>query len=135
MDPRVIEILSKASATQKSYVETRLLQDNPSKAAQAMGIHRSTPHKWDNFDELEEAVDLLRMDRLEATRMALESELLAAVEALSYEIRKHGTGAVAAARAILDRAGFPAQSAVDVTSGGEPIKATIYIPDNGRDGD
>jgi len=133
VNPRVAEIFKSATETRQRYIQARLVCDTLPEACNAVHIHRSTPHKWPNLDELEEAVTLLRLDKLEATRMALENELLEAVKALRRALKGKGTAAVSAARAILDRAGFPAQSAVDVTSGGEPIRATIYIPDNGRD--
>ena len=133
MDQQIIDILSNASDVQQQYVKARLTHDSVAKAALSLNLHRSTPHKWDNLDDLERAVALLQLDLMEATRIALENELLEAVAALARGIRGKGATSVAAAKAILDRAGFPAQTAVDVTSGGEPIRATIYIPDNGRD--
>ena len=127
MDPRVIDILMEATDSQKTYVEARLIHDNMSRAAKAMGIHPSTPAKWRNLAELEEAVSLLRMDRLEATRMALESELLAAVKALSRGVRGKGAVSIAAARAILDRAGFAPQNRLDVTSKGQSLTPISFV--------
>jgi hypothetical protein len=135
VDPRVAEIFKDANEIQQRYIHARLIHETNLLACRSLGIHRSTPFKWSNQDELEEAITLLRLDKLEATRMALENELLEAVAALHRAIRDNGTHSVQAARAILDRAGFPAQSSVDVTSGGEPIRATIYIPDNNRESD
>jgi hypothetical protein len=134
VDPRVIEIFKNANDIQQSYVHARLLYDNNAQAAASLGIHRSTPTKWANIVELEEAISLLKLDKVNATQMAIQDSLLSAVWALRRAIEGKGsTASVAAARAILDRGGFPAMSAVDVTSGGEQVKATIYIPDNGRD--
>lgn len=129
----MIEIFRNATDIQQAYVQARLLYDNNAQAAASLGIHRSTPTKWANIVELEEAITLLRLDKLSATQMALEELLLEAVAALRRAVKGKGAASVAAARAVLDRAGFPAMSAVDVTSGGEQVKATIYIPDNGRD--
>ena len=132
MDPRAQEILDRASDIQYQYVIKRLTEPTLAHAARAIGLHRTTPTKWDNINELEEAVKLLRPDVLESAKQALEDLTLEAVKALG-EALGDKSHRVRAAQAILDRVGLPAQSAVDVTSGGEPIKATIYIPDNGRD--
>ena len=58
------------------------MHSDSAKAARALGIHRSTPRKWDNLDELEEAVDLLYADVIEATKMTLEDLGLDAARAL-----------------------------------------------------
>ena len=134
MDPRVQEILDQATDLQRRYVKTRLLEPSPAAAARKLKIHRSTPHHWDNFDDLELAVELMYADVIETTKTALEDLSLKAVKALGG-VLDHGNDAamVSAAKAIWDRIGLPAMSAVDVTSGGEPVKAVVYIPDNGRD--
>jgi len=49
MDPRVQEILADATDIQRRYVTQRLTSRDPAKAARALGISRSTPHKWSNF--------------------------------------------------------------------------------------
>jgi len=131
--PRVEEILARANDIQRKYVQARFLHPNTAAAARAIGIHRSTPSKWDNLEELEEAVTLADISTIAAAKERLEEMIPAALDALERAARSKGGTSVAAARAILDRAGLPAQSNVDVTSGGEPIRATIYIPDNGRD--
>ena len=133
MHPRVEEILARANDIQRKYVQARFLHPNTAAAARAIGIHRSTPSKWDNLEELEEAVVLADISTIAAAKERLEEMIPAALDALERAARSKGGTSVAAARAILDRAGLPAQSNVDVTSGGEPIRATIYIPDNGRD--
>lgn len=135
MDPRVAEILETATDIQRRYVKARLVHPDVAKAARSLGIARSTPHKWPNLVELEEAVTLLYNDVIEAAKMALEDLALEAVRALKTALGDGGTASVQAARAILDRIGLPAQSNVDVTSGGETIRAVVYIPDNGRDRD
>jgi hypothetical protein len=119
---------------QYNYVIARMTHPDPAKAARAIGLASRSPHNWDNLDELEEAVRLLRPDVVEAAKLAIVELALDAVAALGAALGDKAHR-VRAAQAILDRAGLPAQSAVDVTSGGEPIKATIYIPDNGRDRD
>lgn len=135
MDPKVVDILAEASESQRAYVYARLIHNSVPSAARAAGIHRTTPHKWDNLPELEEAVTILKADMIEATKAALTGISLDAVKAVADILRRgHGESAVvAAARAVWDRIGLPAMSAVDVTSGGEPLRATVYIPDNGRD--
>ena len=133
MHPRVEEILARANDIQRKYVQARFLHPNTAAAARAIGIHRSTPSKWDNLEELEEAVTLADISTIAAAKERLEEMIPAALDALERAAKSKGGTSVAAARAILDRAGLPAQSNVDVTSGGEPIRATIYIPDNGRD--
>jgi len=131
--PRVEEILARANDIQRKYVQARFLHPNTAAAARAIGIHRSTPSKWPNLEELEEAVVLADISTIAAAKERLEEMIPAALDALERAAKSKGGTSVAAARAILDRAGLPAQSNVDVTSGGEPIRATIYIPDNGRD--
>lgn len=133
MDARVQEILKSATDIQRRYVVQRLAPDciDAAKAARALKLNVSTPHKWPNLEELEEAVTLLQLEKVEAAAMVMQELALDAVEALKKALK--GKSAVSAAKAILDRIGLPAQSAVDVTSGGEPIKAVVYIPDNGRD--
>ena len=133
MDPRVEEILANASDVQRAYVRARFLHPNPAAAARAIGLHRTTPSKWSNLAELEKAVTLMDISIIAAAKEKLEEMIPTALDALERAAKGRGNTSVTAARAILDRAGLPAQSAVDVTSGGEPIKATIYIPDNGRD--
>lgn len=134
MDPRAQEIWDSATDIQKHYIKARLIHSDLSKATRALKLHRSTPYKWGNLDELEEAVDLLLADTVDATALALEGISLKAVEKIS-KVLDHGSDSavVNAAKAIWDRIGLPAMSHVDMTSGGKPIKATIYIPDNGRD--
>jgi hypothetical protein len=133
MDPRAQEILERATDIQRRYVVQRLDPQctDIAKAARALKIHTSTPHHWDNLEELEEAVVLLQMDIVDAARLSLQELALDAVGALKRAL--NGRSAVSAAKTILDRIGLPAQTNVDVTSNGETIKATIYIPDNGRD--
>ena len=132
MDPRAQEILGRATDVQYKYVIARMTHPTRSAAARSIGLNRSSPSHWDNLDELEEAVKLLRPDVIEAAKLALVELALDAVGALGDALGDKAYR-VRAAQAILNRVGLPAQSAVDVTSGGEPIKATIYIPDNGRD--
>ena len=133
MNERVQEILKSATDIQRRFVVQRLAPDciDAAKAARALKLNVSTPHKWDNLEELEEAVTLLQLEKVEAAAMVMQELALDAVDALRRALK--GKSAVSAAKAILDRIGLPAQSAVDITSGGEPIKATIYIPENGRD--
>jgi len=133
MNERVQEILKSATDIQRRFVVQRLAPDciDAAKAARALKLNVSTPHKWDNLDDLEEAVTLLQLEKVEAAAMVMQELALDAVDALRRALK--GKSAVSAAKAILDRIGLPAQSAVDITSGGEPIKATIYIPENGRD--
>ena len=133
MNPRVEEILARATDVQRKYVQARFLHPNSAAAARAIGLHRSTPSKWDNLAELEEAVTLADISTIAAAKERLEEMIPAALDALERAAKGRGGTSVAAARAILDRAGLPAMSQVDVTSGGESIQATIYIPDNGRD--
>lgn len=135
MNQRVQEILSQATDAQRRYVRARLVHPDPAKAARSLGWHRTTPHKWANFDELEEAVTLMDAEIIDAAKEKLASLIPVALDALERAARGKGPQSVTAARAILNRAGLPAQSNLDVTSGGEPIKAVIYIPDNGRDRD
>jgi len=134
LDPRVIDILAAASDSQRRYVQARLIYSDVAKAARAIGLNRTTPHKWDNLPELEEAVVLLYNDVIEATKMALESLSFKAVASIAKVLEnRDDNAAVAAARAVWDRIGLPGLSAMDVTSGGEPLKAVVYIPDNGRE--
>jgi len=133
VDQRVQEILDNATDIQRRYVRARLVQDNLAKAARAIGIHRTTPHHWQNLDDLEEAVALLYDDVIEATKMALEDLSLEAVATIGKVLKqRNDSSAVAAARAVWDRIGLPAMSNVDVTSKGQAIKAVVYIPDNER---
>ena len=130
VDTRVKEILATATDTQRRYVRARLMNDSIPKAAHAIGLTRTAPHQWPNLDDLEEAVGILYNDIIEAAKLALEGLALEAVQALREALK--GRSKVSAAKAILDRIGLPAMSQLDVTSGGEPLKATVYIPDNGR---
>jgi hypothetical protein len=131
VDPRAQEILDNATNIQQDYVVARLTHPNSSAAARALGLNRSSPHNWDNLEELEEAVAILRRDAVEAAQLVLAELMIKAVAALG-EALKDKSHRVAAARAILDRGGLPAQANVDVTSGGEPIKVqfTWHDPDS-----
>jgi len=133
MNERVQEILKNATDVQRRFVVQRLAPGciDAAKAARALKLNVSTPHKWPNLEELEEAVTLLQLEKVEAAAMVMQELALDAVDALKRALK--GKSSVSAAKAILDRIGLPAQSAVDITSGGQPIQATIYIPDNGRD--
>ena len=133
MNERVQEILKNATDVQRRFVVQRLAPGciDAAKAARALKLNVSTPHKWPNLEELEEAVTLLQLEKVEAAAMVMQELALDAVDALKRALR--GKSSVSAAKAILDRIGLPAQSAVDITSGGQPIQATIYIPGNGRD--
>lgn len=132
MNPRAQEILESANDIQRRYVIKRLTSASCAHAARALGIHRSTPHHWHNYAELEECVSLLLLDAVQAAKLALEGMALDAAKALERAAKGKGGTSVRAATAILDRIGLPAMSQVDVTSKGESIKATVYIPDNGR---
>ena len=132
MDPRTQLIWDSASGTQQDYIIARLTERDQASAARRIGIHKSTVTKWPNLAEIEEVVTVLRRAAVEAGQLALEALVTEAVQALG-EALKDKRQRVQAAKTILDRAGLPAMSNVDVTSGGEPIRATVYIPDNGRD--
>jgi len=133
MDSRVQDILDRATETQQRYIKARLVHPSPAQAAKALGLHRTTPHKWDNLDELEEAVALMLADTLEAAKAKLESLVPVALDALERAAKGRGQTSVTAARAILDRAGLPAQSQVDVTTGGEPVKVQFTWYDASTD--
>jgi len=133
MNPRVTEILERATPQQRLFVFKRLTNTSIPKAAHAMGINRTTPHHWDNLDELEEAVDLLSFDLLPAAHAALESLAMDAVQALARGLVRKDAASIRAAEAVLDRIGLPAMRNIDLTSLGEQIQAVVYIPDNGRD--
>jgi hypothetical protein len=123
MDQRVQEILDNATTIQKRYVIARLTHPNVSRAANAIGLHRASPYNWDNLEELEEAAALMMTDVVEATKAALAARSLNAVVNIERVLKsKNYPAVVSAAKAIWDRIGLPAQSAVDVTSGGEPLK-------------
>jgi hypothetical protein len=132
LDPKAKEILDRATDLQYKYVIARMTHPDAAKAARAIGLASRSPFNWDNLDELEEAVKLLRPDVIEVAKLALIELALDAVGALGGALGDKAHR-VRAAQAILDRVGLPAASSVDVTSGGEQIKATIYIPENGRD--
>ena len=127
MHPRVEEILARANDIQRKYVQARFLHPNTAAAARAIGIHRSTPSKWDNLEELEEAVTLADISTIAAAKERLEEMIPAALDALERAAKSKGGTSVAAARAILDRAGLPAQSSVDVTSGGERLQPISFV--------
>lgn len=120
MNSRAKGILDQATTVQRRYVLELLLEGSPSAACKKIGIHRTTPYKWDNLPELDEAVDLILMDNIEAAQMALEGLIMEAIRALRGGLR-HRSTAIGAANSILDRAGVVRQSAVDVTSGGESL--------------
>lgn len=122
MDPRVEKILAEATDIQRRYVHARLAYDNPAAAARFLGLHRTTPHKWENLPDLEEAVSILLLDAIEAARLGLQELAIEATRTLARALKGSGAPSVAAARAVFDRIGLPAQSQVDVTSGGEPLK-------------
>ena len=103
MDPRVTEILEKATDSQRRYVRARLINDSIPKAARAIGLTRTAPHQWPNLDELEEAVGILYRDVIEAAKLALEDLALEAVQALGRAVRGKGGNSITAAKAILDR--------------------------------
>jgi len=107
MDPRVAEILDRATDVQQDYVGARLTQPSTAAAARAIGLNRSTPAHWDNLEELEEAVQILRKDAIEGARLALVGLALEAVQTLKGALGGKSTAAVNAANSILDRVGLP----------------------------
>ena len=127
MNPRVEEILARASDTQRRYVRARMAHPNPAAAARALGWNRTTPHKWSNFEELEEAVKLMDIDDIARARQRLVDLIPVALDALERAAKGRGATSVTAARAILDRTGLPAQTAVDVTSGGERLTPISFV--------
>ena len=138
MDSKVIDILARATTKQRDYVRERLICPTQAKAAKAIGIHRTTPYNWPNLAELEEAVDLLKLDMVDATKQALEGPSLDAVEAIRKVLRSGSDSAVvAAAKAVWDRIGLPGMSSMDVTSKGQSIQpisiVEIVSPDDGED--
>lgn len=127
MDPRVQEILESATDIQQDYIRARLIHPNMARAAKSLGLNRSTPIKWDNLDEIEEAVAILRRDAVEAARLALQDLALEAVQTLKAVLQGKGGAAVRAADSILDRVGIPKQSAVDVTSKGQSVQPITFV--------
>ena len=126
MDPRAKEILDRATDIQYQYVIKRMTEPTPAHAARALGMHRTSPHNWDNLPELEEAVKLLRPDVIEVARSAIVNWALDAVEALGDALNDK-SHRVRAAQAILDRAGLPAMSQVDVTSKGQSLTPIAFV--------
>lgn len=124
MDPQVQEILDRATDIQQDYVVARLTYPNTAQAARSLGLSRSAPSHWENLEELEEAVHILRKDAIDAARLALQGLALEAVDTLKRAMGGKSTAAVNAANSILDRVGLPKQSQVtqDVNvSGGYPV--------------
>ena len=103
MDPRVQEILDNASDIQQEYVIARLTCTDSAKACRKIGISRSSPCHWPNREELEEAVQLLRRDAVEAARLALRDLAVEAVRTLARAMNGKGGAAVNAAKEVLDR--------------------------------
>jgi hypothetical protein len=139
MDPRVQEILDKATDLQEDYVIARLTHPDAAKAARSLGLHKSTIYKWHNFDDLEEAVTLLRRDAVEAARLALKDLAVDAVQALARALTGKGSTAVNAANSILDRIGLPKQSQVEHSGTGEDgaiiVKGYVTVsPDDWSNG-
>jgi len=136
MNERVQEILKNATDVQRRFVVQRLAPGciDAAKAARALKLNVSTPHKWPNLEELEEAVTLLQLEKVEAAAMVMQELALDAVDALKRALR--GKSSVSAAKAILDRAGLPAQTNVDVTSKGQSLTPIAFVeivtPDDGE---
>jgi len=122
MDPRVAEILDKATDIQQDYVVARLTHPDAAKAARAIGLNRSTPHLWGNLPELEEAVQILRKDAIEGARLALQGLALEAVQTLKGALGGKSSAAVNAANSILDRVGLPKQSTVELAGSDKPVR-------------
>ena len=129
MDPRAKEILDRATDIQYQYVIKRLSHPTRSSAARALGLNRSSPSHWDNLDELEEAVFLLRPDVIEAAKLALLDMVLSDTLTAILDVIQHGNDAsrVTAIKAIWDRVGLPAQSNVDVTSKGQGLTPISFV--------
>jgi hypothetical protein len=127
MDQRVQEILDNATDIQHEYVIARLTCPNSSRAAKAIGLHRASPYNWDNLEELEEAVRLLRRDAVEAARLALQGLALDAVATLGGVQGGTSTAAINAANSILDRVGLPKQNDVKHSGAGEDGELVVRV--------
>jgi len=127
VNAQVQEILDNATDIQRRYVRARLLHSDTAKAARSLGLHKSTPHKWANLDELEEAAALMLSDTIEAAKEKLESLVPVALEALERAAKGKGAQSVAAAKEILARTLGPVPTWVEGAGGG-PL-AIEYVND------
>lgn len=129
------EILEKATIEQKRYIMARLKGKNRTQAAKEAGIGRGMIYKWENLADLERAADLLASDMVKVLPLILadsQTRLVElapdAVDALGKSL-KDRVYRVQAAKEILDRAGLPAKTTVDITTQGQPISIIeVVVP-------
>lgn len=100
----------------------RLAARSDQEAAHKVGVHPSTVSRWSNKADLDRAVNLLLQDVVEATVLILKQAAPDAARALAESLRDPKSR-VSAATAILDRTGFAARQAVELTGkDGGPIE-------------
>ena len=120
---RLNYILNNCSETQIRYIRARMEPDcrSDADAARAVNIKPSTKYSWDNVHEINEAVDLLRMEQVRtesllataitrAARRIMQEYTIDAAIALISALTEGGHVGISAAREILDRSGIPAVS-------------------------
>ena len=64
-DEQFESILKNASSIQLCYIRARIAGATDSaKAAKKLGVHRTTPHKWDNLEDLEQAIKTIQVKQI-----------------------------------------------------------------------
>jgi hypothetical protein len=139
VDDECRAILEAATDIQRRYVMARVLGARGiADAARQLHIHRSTPHQWDNLEDLERVVISVQIDQVDGARWALTNLSVEAVQALQKGLGER-SNRIPAANSILDRVGIPKQSAVDVTSKGQSLTPIQFVEidsdASGEDGD
>lgn len=76
----VEELLADATPEQRKWVMARLLTTTDREAAEKVGLHRNTPGRWPNKDELDRAILLMLEEPMEQARRMLEAALVEATQ-------------------------------------------------------
>lgn len=132
------ERLAALSTTERTWLKHRLLTGSPKAAAKAAGIHPSTCYTWSRWEDIKALVNEMEADAVGSAYHLLQEIAPEAVRALR-EALKDKAHRVAAANSILDRAGLPKATEVDVTSGGQPLpvisEIVVNLPDESLEDD
>ena len=135
----VEELLAEATPEQRKWVMARLWTTTDREAAEKVGLHRNTPGRWPNKDELDRAILLMLEEPMEQARRMLEAALVEATQVKIGGLKSRNEQMrQEVASEIIDRVkGAVAQRIEHTGADGGPIEqrveqVVVYLPDNGR---
>lgn len=130
MNAELKEILDMLTPKQLEYLSHRIHCQSDKEAAERVGIAQQTMYNWPNKQQVNRAVQLALIERtttaMELGRKRLESMVPKALAVIETHLQSgRGQIKLKAALEVLNRTGMIPGSAVDITSGGEPLESAV----------